>query len=429
MRRRTYVRATLFCALTAVAAVPATAGAAPVHNDGLTIATTPNHIVAGTGVLIYGQLKGSDVADQTIYLYHRIVPAAEFTIVSKTTTNATGYYEFTRADGVVVTNRNWYVTGPNAAHSRTVHERVASTLTLAESTGATTTGQKVLFTGTVAPDHANEKVLIQTQDSTTGSGWRTIAKGLTNAASAFSIAHGFRDGGDYTLRAYLPGDARNTAGSSDSSTLQVQQTQNPGFTINSSAPAIGVGASATISGTLYTNQSAATPAPSVPVELYARSVNGAFKAVASATTQSDGSYSFVESPVNNTVYKVASTTKPFVHTAGLYEAVEDSVSLAASATSATVGSTVTFSGAVTPDHTGHQIDLQIQTPQGGWQDVAEEPISAGSRYSFDYRFGQPSTFTVRARIFGGPENVGAGSAPVTVTVAGDAPASSLPAAS
>jgi hypothetical protein len=428
MRRRTCARATLLCALTAVAAVPATAGAAPIHDDGLTIAATPNHIVAGTGVLIYGQLKGSDVAGQTIYLYHRIVPAAKFTIISKTTTDATGYYEFTRADGVVVTNRNWYVTGPNAAHSRTVHERVAATLTLAESSGATTTGQKVLFSGTVAPNHPHEKVLIQTQDSTTGSGWRTVAEGETNAASAFSIPHGFRDGGDYTLRAYLPTDARNTAGSSDSTTLQVQQTQNPGFTINSSAPAITVGASATISGTLYAPGSTTTPEASVPVELYARGVNGAFRAVASATTQSDGSYSFDQSPVNNTVYEVATAAKPLRRTASLYEAVADSVSMTASATTATVGSAVTFSGAVTPDHTGHLIDLQIQTPHGGWQDVAQEQISAGSRYSFAYRFGQPSTFVVRARIFGGPENVGAGSAPVTVTVAGNAPPASLPAA-
>lgn len=428
MRRRNCVRGTLLCALTAIAAVPATAGAAPIHDDGLTIAASPNHIVAGTGVLIYGQLKGSDVADQTIYLYHRIVPAARFTIISKTTTDASGYYEFTRADGVVVTNRNWYVTGPNAAHSRTVHERVAATVTLTESTSATTTGQKVLFTGTVAPDHPNQKVLIQTQDSTTGSGWHTVAEGRTNAASAFSIAHGFRDAGDDTLRAYLPADARNTAGSSDSSTLQVQQTQNPQFTINSSAPAITVGASATISGTLYTSGSATAPAASVPVELYARSVNGAFQAVASATTGADGSYSFSESPVNNTVYRVENTATAVQRTAGLFEAVADTVSVTPSATTATVGSMVTFSGAVTPDHSGHLIELQIQTPRGGWQDVAQEPVSAGSRYSFDYRFGQPSTYTVRVRIFGGPENVGAGSPPVTVTVAGDAPADSLPAA-
>jgi hypothetical protein len=429
MRQRTCVRAALLCALTAVAAVPATAGAAPRHDDGLTIAATPNPIVAGTGVLIYGQLHGSDVADQTVYLYHRIAPATKFTIISKTTTNQNGYYEFTRADGVVITNRDWYVVGPNAAHSRTIDEHVSSTLTLGESASATTTGQKVLFSGTASPAHANEKVLIQIQDSTTGSGWRTVATGRTNAASAYDIAHAFRDGGDYTLRAVLPGDARNIAGSSDASTLEVQQTQNPSFTINSSAPAITVGAGATVSGTLYAIGSTTTPAASVPVELYARGVNGAFQAVASSTTASDGSYSFTEAPVNNTVYKVETTASPVQRTASLYEAVAETVSLTPSATSTTVGTDVSFSGVVSPDHTGHTIYLQVETPKGGWQDVAASSITSGSRYSINYRFGQPSTFTVRARIFGGPENVGAGSTPVTVTVAGDAAASSLPAAS
>jgi hypothetical protein len=429
MRRRTRVRATLLCALTAAAVVPATAGAAPVHNDGLTIATNQNPIVSGSGVLIYGQLHGSDVADQTIYLYHEIAPATRYTIISKTTTNAEGYYEFTRAEGVVITNRNWYVSGPNLAHSRTVHERVSSTLTLGESTAATTTGQKVLFSGTVAPAHPNEQVDIQVQDSTTGSGWRTVATGKTNAASSFDIAHAFRDGGDYTLRAILPGDARNIAGSSDSSTLEVQQTENPSFTINSSAPALTVGSSATISGTLYQGGSTTTPQASVPVELYARSTSGTFSAIASATTGTDGSYSFSEAPVTNTVYKVETTGKPVQRTASLYEAVADTVSMTPSATSATVGTAVTFSGGVTPDHTGHSIYLQVQTAKGGWQDVAESTVTSGSRYSFSYRFGQPSTYTVRVRIFGGPENVGAAATPVSVTVAGDAPAASLPAAS
>jgi hypothetical protein len=427
MRQRICVRAALLCALAATAAVPASASAAPKHDDGLTIATTQNPIVAGTGVLIYGQLHGSTIAGQTIYLYHRIAPAQRYTIISKTTTNASGYYEFTRAEGVVVSNRNWYVTGPNLAHSRTVHERVSSILTLGESASSTTTGQKVLFSGSVYPAHPNAQVKIQTQDSTTGSGWRTVATGRTNAASTFDVAHAFRVGGDYTLRAVLPANVRDIAGSSDASTLAVQQTENPSFTITSSAPAVIVGSGTTISGTLFRGATT-TPDPSVPVELYARGANGAFRAVASASTGADGSYSFSETPVHNTVYKVETTAKPVARTAGLYEAVADAVSLTAGSSGAMVGTAVSFSGGVTPDHTGHAIYLQLETARGGWQNVAEQALGAGSRYGFTHRFGQPGTYTVRARIFGGPENVGAGSAPVTVTVAGDAPASSLPTA-
>ena len=234
MRKRNGVRAALLCALAATAAVPASASAAshPVHNDGLTIASTPDPNVAGAGVLIYGQLKGSDVAGQTVHLFHRINPAAQFTLISTTTTNQYGFYEFTRAEGVVVSNRNWYAVGPNGSHSRTIHELVNSTLTMSESASATTTGEAITFAGSVYPAHPDQKVYIQEQSSNSGDSWHTVASGRTNAASAFSIGHAFRTAGDYTLRAYLPADDRNIAGSSDASTLSVQQKQVPSFTIN-----------------------------------------------------------------------------------------------------------------------------------------------------------------------------------------------------
>jgi hypothetical protein len=431
MRSRTCVRAAMLCALAATAAVPASASAAPhpVHDDGLTIAATPDPTIAGAGVLIYGQLSGSDLADQPIHLYHRIDPAARFTLISTTRTNAEGFYEFTRAEGVVVSNRNWYVTGPDATHSATIHERVAAILTLTASSSATTTGTPVRFSGSVFPAHANQMVDLQEQDSTTGSGWRTIAQGRTNAASAFNISHAFRLAGDDTLRAYLPGDDRNTAGSSDAVTLAVQQTQNPAFTITTSAPEITVGSPATISGTLYASGSTSVPAVAVAVNLYGKTVGGHFKELGTTVTGTDGSYSFLQAPVNNMVYKVETSAAAGDHSANLYQAVGDTVSLSASASSATVGTAVGFSGTVTPDHAGHAIYLQVLTAKGGWQDVASQSVSPGSRYAFSYRFGQPGTYTVRARIFGGPENVGAGSPTVTVTVAGDAPASTLPAAS
>ena len=48
----------LACALAACVgtAVPGAAGAAPVHNRGLTIHAVPNPIIAGEAVLIYGHL-------------------------------------------------------------------------------------------------------------------------------------------------------------------------------------------------------------------------------------------------------------------------------------------------------------------------------------------------------------------------------------
>src|SRR5947209_18384533 len=91
-------------------AIPGISGAAPSHNHGLTIDATPNPIEAGQGVLIYGQLKGANDGGRTIVLYHHINGTRTgFSVIGHTTTDAHGYYSFTRAVGVVTTNRQWYV--------------------------------------------------------------------------------------------------------------------------------------------------------------------------------------------------------------------------------------------------------------------------------------------------------------------------------
>jgi hypothetical protein len=89
----------LLTALVAVP-VPGVASAAPIHNRGLTINATPNPIIAGEGILFYGQLKGGTVKGQPIRLYHRVNPSAHFSLVGKTTIDRFGFYEFTRAEGL-----------------------------------------------------------------------------------------------------------------------------------------------------------------------------------------------------------------------------------------------------------------------------------------------------------------------------------------
>ena len=216
-RLTTFVFGAAIIAMFLALAVPSHASAAPHHNHGLTIQSTPDPSTAGQGVLIYGQLKGPANADRRIVLFHRINPAPHFTPISVTRTNAAGFYEFVRADGVVVSNRNWFVRGPDFTHSRTIHERVSAVVTLTTSSaGARRPRLRPLdFTGTVVPNHRHERVLLQQQNSTSGNGWQTIASGYTTGASSFAIAHRFRSPGSYTLRAYFPGDPRNIAGQSD----------------------------------------------------------------------------------------------------------------------------------------------------------------------------------------------------------------------
>jgi hypothetical protein len=384
----------------------------PHHNRGLTINATPNPIDAGQGVLIYGQLNGQNSANQTIVLYHRIIPSPFFSIISITKTNTFGYYEFVRPDGIVMTNRDWFVRGPNDTHSRTIREQVSALVNAAANTTNATTGQLVLVNGHVTPTHPFERVLLQEQSALSGNGWRTIGSTFTGGGSNFVIPHRWARPGDHTVRVLFPGDARNIAGVSDTLTVAVQQRQQADFTINSSDPIITAGQSVTISGVLD-QKGTTTPEPSTEVTLWAHPNGSSWQAVATTTTGADGSYSFMRSPTANTAFQVRTTLSPVRHTTVLYEGVQDVVTLSA----------------VTPMHAGHLIYLERFGADGNWHVIAATTVTASSTFSFTYLLTQPGAVQLRARITGGPENVGAASPAVTLTASGIAPVTSLPTSS
>jgi hypothetical protein len=427
MRLRFAVFASVLAAFAAVAA-PGIANAAPRHNHGLTINATPNPIITGDAVLIYGQLNGADHAGQWIYLFHRVNPSPGFKLIGVTKTNSFGFYWFTRAENVVLTNRSWYATAPflpGDIHSRTVHERVAAAVNISASATTTDTNTPVVFSGNVDPVgfHVGERVALQEQVGTTGNVWHTLKGGVIDSSSNYSISYRFRVQGTYTLRVEFPGDVRNTAAASSTVPLTVDQTQNPTFTINSSSPIISAGQSATISGVLYlpgpTATSPASPEPNVNVTLFGHTPGQPFTVLGYAYTAAmNGSYSFTVSPSNNTVYYVRTTfpPPPLRHTAELFEGVSDVVSLNASSPRALVGPTVTFTGNVTPDKAGHVIELQRLGKDGDFHTVALGVINGASAYRFVWRFGNQGTFTFRTMVPGDPLNLSGTSTPVTVTV-------------
>ena len=430
MRLRFAVLAAVVAALAAVIS-PGIANAAPRHDHGLTINATPNPIISGDGVRIYGQLNGANSGSQTIVLYYRINPAPFFTRIGSTKTTAQGFYEFTRAEGVVLTNRSWFVRAPSLPgdiHSRTVHERVASALSLAASTTNGDTGHPITFTGHVAPAgvHAGERVYLQ-QQGQSGDDWHTIKSGVIGLSSNYAIPYRFRTPGARDLRVLLPGDARNIGAVSDLVTVTIQQNQNASFTINSSAPVVGDSSSATISGVLYI-PGTSSPMRGVSVTIWARQVGDASAHPGSSViTGTDGSYSFTVMPEHNTVYFVQTTYRPpaYRRTAGLFEGVRDVVGLQASGPSTPVGQRIMLSGSVVPDKAGRLIELQRLGEDGDFHTVAVGLINRSSAYRFGWRFGNTGTFTFRTRVLGDEHNVSGDSPPVQVTVT-PAPASTLP---
>jgi hypothetical protein len=427
MRRPFAVLACLVSTLL-VAGTASVATAAPSHNRGLTINATPNPIGAGEGVLIYGQLNRRPAAGQTISLYHRVGTQRKFTFIQRTRTDAFGFYRFTRAEGVVTTNRSWFVRGPRQSHSRTVNERVAALVSIGADTTATDTSHAITFSGLVTPTHRFQTVLLQQQIGASDD-WQTIKTGRLDGNSRYSISYRWRVPGAHDVRVVLPGDQRNVRSDSDAVTVTIEQAQVSGFTISSSSSVIPDGATVTISGVLL-NAGTTTPQAGTSVSLWARQpAGGSFKKLEETTTASDGSYSFLEKPSTNEIYRVRTTLPANRQTAVLFQGVRDVLSLQASSSTASVGGRVLFLGSVTPGKAGHRVYLQRLGSDGDWHAVEVARVRATSTFAFAWVFGKVGVHRFRARIFSDPRNVGGHSDPVSITVAGAAPNSQLPPAS
>jgi hypothetical protein len=418
----------LACALVALvpAALPSLAGAAPQHNRGLSIRAVPHSIIAGESVLIYGRLRGANHANQTIRLYHRINPNPGFSLIGVTTTDAQGLYEFIRAEGIVETNRSWFVRGPGFTHSRTVHERVAALVSLAASSTDGVTRHPITFSGTVTPDHAGGAVLLQAEVGN-GDDWRTLKRGKIAPNSTYQIPYAWRVPGARDVRVAFPGDARNTTGVSDPVTVVIQQAQHSDFTINSSDPIVANGSPYTISGKLD-QPGTTTPEPNTSVSLFAALPGtNSFREVTTAMTDASGSYSFHgQSSSTNELYQARTTFAPTRDSSAiLFEGVQDVVKMSASSQTSTVGGQITFSGSVSPDKAGHVIYLQKFGQDGDWHTVEVRTVAPGSTFSFGWTFGTAGTKQFRARITGGLVNVGAASPSITIDVT-QPPVAALP---
>jgi hypothetical protein len=413
MGPRLAVLAGAYAALVALATPGMTSAA--LNNHGVTINATPNPILAGEGVLIYGQLNRGTIAGKTIRLYQRLNERRFFSFVASTTTDSHGFYEFANAESSVLTNRSWFVVGPSGTISRTIQERVQALVTLGANQTNTDTSQRIVFFGHVTPNHRFERVLLQEQRGATDR-WSTLRSAFIGPGSNFVIPYRFRIPGAHTVRAVFPGDRRDVRGISDPVTVTIQQAQAPDFTINTSDPVITVGHSATITGVVY-QSGTTTPEPGTTVQLLGRTPSQShFTVLDATTTLPNGSYSFAQAPQRNTVYQVRTAFAPFRHSATLFEGVRDSLTIIPSSTSSSVGQRVKFAGTVLPDKAGDPVYLERLGKDDQWHVVEVRVVRGNSTYQFAWSFGSPGTKTFRARIPGDPSNVGGASPPVSITV-------------
>jgi hypothetical protein len=372
-------------------------------------------ITAGEPVVIFGRLacrRRASAANQVVRLFHHLRGVPGFTYIQSTTTDAQGFYQFQRADGVVDTSRIWHVRA-HGAESANRGVRVAAQVTLSgppEGTQILTGApNKITFTGTVNPADVGARVILQRQNALTGNEWRRIDVGQVDASGSFSISHTFIVPGDASIRALVRSQGRNVPSESNVLGYEISQAQNAELTIDSSADPIAYGQSATISGVL-------AGGADQPVTLLARTVRQqGFAPVAQASTDGGGNYAFpAQMPVNSTFYKVQGDGKS---SAVLFEGVKDVLSAQVSPTSLQEGQTLTFTGSVAPSHPGHVIYLERRDASGsGFHVVQVARLSGESTFSIAYAVYSTGQQVFRVHIPGGPENEGAASQLFTIQV-------------
>jgi hypothetical protein len=421
----------------------------------ISIEVAPHEIAAGDPVVVFGRLRcaAGGEGGQTVQLYHHLIGLPGFNYVQSTTTDAQGFYEFARADGVVETNRAWFVRA-HGAQSASKRIRVAAQVSLSGppegSQLLTGIANRIIFTGTVNPADVGARVILQRQNAVTGNEWRRIDLGVVQPEGGFTIVHTFRFPGDANIRVLVRSQDRNIPSTSSPLTYEISQAQNPALTIAASFDPILFGQSVTISGKLTVGSGER------PVTLLARTRGQRFASIAQAMTNAGGEYSFpAQTPTESTFYRVTasasntcppSTTKPptaapksptacpmlvrnpelhGVKSAVLYEGVRDILTAQVSATTVQAGQPLTFSGSVAPDHTGHVVYLERENAaHNGFHVVQVSYVTSGSVYSIVHRVYDAGTKVYRVYIPGGPDNLGAASQPFTITVT-PAPAAAL----
>lgn len=401
----------------------------------VTLSVAPRLVYTGAKATASGRLLCATATEgQTVTLYQGSVTTPGYTIDGTATTEKDGLYKIETSTPLTANSR-FYVLA-DGAQSAYKSVKVLAQVELkgpAENQqlqAGLRTGRRnrVIFTGTVSPGDGGALVVLQRQDALTGNEWHRIGSARVIAPSAsspgtFSIAHKFVVPGDADIRVLVHSQFRNTPSPSNVLTYEISQAQNPALTIESSADPITLGQPVTISGTLAGGSSA-------PVTLLARTVHQhGFAPVAQAKTNEQGAYEFpAQSPIDSTLYEVQGNGRS---SAVLYEGVRDVLTTTlAPGTSIQVGQTLTFSGAVSPERSGHVIYLEQQDASGpGFHVVEVTTVTAGpsgSIYSIEHTVYEAGTSSFRVRIPSDPQNGGAVSQLFTIQVAPASSASAIP---
>jgi phospholipase C len=177
----------------------------------ITIDSGPNPSTFGDPVVLTGRLYGRRVGGLRVALWRKGPHDRQFHFALFTRADGQGNYVIALGSRAVPTNREWYVSALGV-RSATLFQRVRGTITVAPSERLVAPGDRVAFSGHVAPWHTGDAVELQQLEP---GGWQRIARQALNASSNFRFRHRFARG-QTTVRVVMPDTPRTATSFSPS---------------------------------------------------------------------------------------------------------------------------------------------------------------------------------------------------------------------
>jgi hypothetical protein len=431
--RSTKLRPALAAAATLLALAPAGASAAKhvnAHKHAsashcrIGLFAEPHLVTSGEAAQLFGQVScpagATSAINQTVTIYEHSAGVGGSKVIGTATTGAGGFYTFIAPS---ITANSFFYARVLSVRSPSRPVKVAPQVTLggpAESSQLRTgVRNRVTFVGTVNPADAGAQVVLQRENATSNEEWKAIHLGVVGPGGTYSITHKFVLPGDANIRVIVrPHGAFTVRGISNTLSYQISQAQNPKLTIHASADPISYGQSVTLSGILANGANQKVTLSSHPRG------QSAFTKVTEATTSSSGEYTFTQTPLQNTSYRVSGAG---INSAVLFEGVKSVLTASVSATTIQAGQALTFSGTVTPGPVGHVVYLERENAFGGGYHVANVgTVGAGGAYSITHFVFGSGKQVYRIKVPGDPANQAVSSTPFTVEVTPAPPGSLRP---
>ena len=381
------------------------------------------HVVsAGETVTLLGRVScpdGTADAGEQITVYQRDgALRTALAPLSVATSGEDGSYQLTTPP---LTGKSVFVARSALGASARATIRVTPTVTL---TGPAATGAELAargarahganrfdFSGTVSPAGEGGHVALQSEYLGSGERWHTIARGRLDGEGHFAISRGFRTPGEVEVRV-LSHVRGQIVAASESLTYDIAPAQNPQLTIQTSADPVLSGGSVNIAGV-------AAGAPAQRLTLLARTSGGSFAAVATATSEAGGAYSFTVAPPRSTTYRVSSATAA---SAELFEGVRYPLSAEPPAAPVQTGVQASFSGTVLGAPLGQAVYLERasagEAPGARFRVVAAGNVDGAFSYAIPYTFRRAGSYRMRLRVPASVEMLDSTSEAFDVTVTG-----------